>query len=98
MLLVHDIIEIDAGDVDIFDVQARADSKANEQRAAERIFGLLPEPHAGELKALWQFEARETPEAQFAYSWTGFSRSFSIWPSTVKHGRPRCYRHSSQGY
>lgn len=69
MLLVHDVIEIDAGDVDIFDVQARADNEANERRAAERIFGLLPEPHASELKALWEeFEARQTPEAQFAYS------------------------------
>ena len=87
MLLVHDVIEIDAGDVDIFDVQARADNEANEQRAAERIFGLLPEPHASELKALWEeFEARKRQRRNLPIAVTGFSRSFSIWPSTVKRG------------
>jgi putative hydrolases of HD superfamily len=68
-LLIHDVVEIDAGDVDIFDTDARADNEANEQRAAERIFGLLPEPDGSELRVLWEeFEARSTPEARFAYS------------------------------
>jgi putative hydrolase of HD superfamily len=67
-LLVHDIVEIDAGDVDIFDADARADSEVREQRAAERIFGLLPEPDGSELRTLWiEFEAQSTPEARFAY-------------------------------
>ncbi len=69
ILLVHDIVEIDAGDVFIYDDTARAAKEAEERRAAERIFGLLPEPQASDLRALWdEYEARETPEARFAYS------------------------------
>lgn len=69
ILLVHDIVEIDAGDVFIYDEQARLDKQAEEQRAADRIFNLLPEPVASELRGLWdEYEARETPEARFAYS------------------------------
>ena len=68
-LLIHDIVEIDAGDVDIFDTAARADNEDTEREAAERIFGLLPEPDASELRTLWEaFEAQSTPEARFAYS------------------------------
>lgn len=69
ILLVHDIVEIDAGDVDIYDYEARKNKEAEEIAAADRIFALLPEPEAGELRALWdEYEARETPEARFAYS------------------------------
>ncbi|GJM36980.1 MAG: phosphohydrolase [Acidimicrobiales bacterium] len=69
ILLVHDIVEIDAGDVDIYDYEARKAKEAEEVIAADRIFGLLPEPEASELRALWdEYEARETPEARFAYS------------------------------
>jgi putative hydrolases of HD superfamily len=69
ILLVHDIVEIDAGDVDIYDYEARKAKEAEEIRAADRIFALLPEPEASELRALWEeYEARETPEARFAYS------------------------------
>ena len=69
ILLVHDIVEIDAGDVFIYDAEARASKEAEEIAAADRIFGLLPEPQASELRALWdEYEARETPEARFAYS------------------------------
>ncbi|MGA5763532.1 HD domain-containing protein [Nonomuraea bangladeshensis] len=67
MLLVHDLVEIDAGDTFIYDpveVAAQADV---ERAAAERIFGLLPAEQGAELRALWdEFEARETPEARFA--------------------------------
>jgi putative hydrolase of HD superfamily len=69
ILLVHDIVEIDAGDVDIYDYEARKAQEAAEIIAADRIFALLPEPEASELRALWdEYEARETPEARFAYS------------------------------
>ena len=69
ILLVHDVVEIDAGDVDIYDYEARKQKEAEEIAAAERIFALLPEPQAGEVRALWdEYEARETPEARFAYS------------------------------
>jgi len=69
ILLVHDIVEIDAGDVFIYDAEARAAVAAAEQAAAERIFGLLPDPEGTELRSAWdEYEARETPEAKFAYS------------------------------
>ncbi len=69
ILLVHDIVEIDAGDVFIYDEEARASKQVEEEEAARRIFGLLPEPQSSELSALWdEYEERETPEARFAYS------------------------------
>jgi 8-oxo-dGTP pyrophosphatase MutT (NUDIX family) len=67
MLLVHDLVEIDAGDTPIYDEQARATQADRERRAADRIFGLLPRVQGQGLRALWEeFEARETPEARFA--------------------------------
>ncbi|SLN29633.1 5'-nucleotidase [Roseivivax jejudonensis] len=67
MLLLHDLVEIDAGDAPIFadgDAGALAESEA---AAADRIFGLLPAAQATEMRALWEeFEAAETPEARFA--------------------------------
>ncbi len=69
ILLVHDIVEVDAGDVDIYDVEGRKAKEAEEIAAADRIFALLPEPQASELRALWdEYEARATPEARFAYA------------------------------
>ena len=69
ILLVHDIVEIDAGDVDIYDYEARTRKEAEEVEAADRIFGLLPEPEATELRDAWEeYEARETAEAKFAYA------------------------------
>jgi putative hydrolase of HD superfamily len=67
MALVHDIVEIDAGDTFVYDEQGALDKSEREQRAAERLFGLLPEPQGAHLRALWdEFETRETPEARFA--------------------------------
>jgi putative hydrolase of HD superfamily len=67
MVVIHDIVEIDAGDTYFFDDAGSADKAAREQAAAERLFGLLPDDLAKELCQLWQeFEARETPEARFA--------------------------------
>ena len=65
MVLIHDIVEIDAGDTYIYDPQQ--DKADREQRAAERIFSLLPSDQAQEFRSLWEeFEARLTAEARFA--------------------------------
>ncbi|MBV9772663.1 MAG: HD domain-containing protein [Gemmatimonadetes bacterium] len=67
MVLVHDIVEIDAGDTFGYDTAGHLDKEEREKRAADRIFALLPEDQAGELRALWdEFEAGATPEARFA--------------------------------
>jgi putative hydrolase of HD superfamily len=67
MLLVHDIVEVDAGDTFAFDAAAYLDKAERERVAADRIFGLLPADQERELRALWEeFEAEETPEARFA--------------------------------
>ena len=67
MLLIHDIVEIDAGDTYAYDEEAKKTQAEREMKAAKRIFGLLPEKQGKEFRALWEeFEAQETPEAKFA--------------------------------
>ncbi len=67
MLLIHDIVEIDAGDVPFHDPSARAGQAELEQQAAERIFSLLPDVQAAEFRSLWsEFEAAESDDARFA--------------------------------
>jgi putative hydrolase of HD superfamily len=67
MVLVHDIVEIDAGDTYCYDEDARLDQRERELKAAERIFALLPEDQAKEIWSLWEeFEARETADGRFA--------------------------------
>jgi putative hydrolase of HD superfamily len=67
MVIVHDLVEIDAGDTFAYDVAAMANQHAREAIAAERIFGLLPPDQAAEFRRLWdEFEAKETAEAKFA--------------------------------
>lgn len=69
MVLIHDIVEIDAGDVHCYDEEAVETRRILEHRAAERLFGLLPEDQAQEFKDLWlEFERQSTPEACFAAS------------------------------
>jgi putative hydrolase of HD superfamily len=73
MLLLHDLVEIDVGDVPIHSAHGLAHGSAEvlarEQAAAERIFGLLPADQAAGFRALWEeFEAAETPDAVFAKS------------------------------
>lgn len=69
MALIHDIVEIDAGDTFFYDAAGALDKAGREARAADRLFGLLPPDQAAELRALWdEFEARRTPEACFAYA------------------------------
>lgn len=67
MLLVHDLVEIDAGDVMIYDEAGRRQQVSRELAAAERIFNLLPPDQASELRALWdEFESLATAESVYA--------------------------------
>lgn len=67
MLLIHDIVEIDAGDTYAYDEAGIATQAEREQQAAQRIYGLLPEEQGSRLLDLWrEFEAGETAEARFA--------------------------------
>jgi putative hydrolases of HD superfamily len=67
MLLVHDIVEVDAGDTFVYDHEGQAGKLERERVAADRLFGLLPDDQSGDLRLLWEeFEARVTPEARFA--------------------------------
>lgn len=67
MAIIHDLVEIDAGDTFAYDTAAMVGQHEREAIAAERIFGLLPPDQKREFRALWdEFEARETPEAKFA--------------------------------
>ncbi len=67
MVLVHDIVEIDAGDTYCYDSKGYEDKAERENRAAERIFGLLPDEACSEYRSLWQeFEEGKTAEAKFA--------------------------------
>jgi putative hydrolase of HD superfamily len=69
MLLIHDIVEIDAGDTFAYDTARLVDQHEREATAAIRLFGLLPDDQATEFRALWdEFEDRETPDAKFAHA------------------------------
>ena len=101
MLLVHDVVEVDAGDVPIYDEAARVEAEARERLAAERLFGLLPGGEAGRLQRLWeQFEAAATPEARFARAidrlqpilvhWAGDGAAWAERGVTVAQERALC--------
>ena len=67
MVLIHDIVEIDAGDTFLYDEQGTLDKLAREERAADRLFGLLPTDQAEDFRNLWEeFEAKESADARFA--------------------------------
>ena len=69
MCLIHDIVEIDAGDTYAYDPEAKKTQKEREEKAKERIFSLLPDDQKEELTAIFdEFEACETPESKFAHS------------------------------
>lgn len=69
MVLIHDLVEIDAGDTYAYDDAGNSTKRERELKAADRIFNLLPPDQAAQLRALWdEFEASETPEAKFALS------------------------------
>ena len=67
MVLIHDLVEIDAGDTYAYDSEGNKTKQEREIKAADRIFNILPEDQAKKMRALWdEFEKRETPEAKFA--------------------------------
>ncbi|MDD4146089.1 MAG: HD domain-containing protein [Clostridia bacterium] len=67
MVIIHDLVEIDAGDTYCYDEKAALDKEERERKAAERIFNLLPADQAQELRELWEeFEELATPEARYA--------------------------------
>ena len=69
MLLIHDIVEIDAGDTYAYDEEGAKTKAEREKQAAERIFGILPEKDGQYMKELWEeFEAYESAEAKFAHA------------------------------
>ena len=73
MCLIHDIVEIDAGDTYAYDSEGLATQKEREDKAKERIFSLLPEDQKNELISLFdEFEKYDTPEAKFAHSMDNF--------------------------
>ena len=68
MVLIHDLVEIDAGDTYAYSGESAAVTEARERKAAERVFGILPEDQGKVFRDLWEeFEAYETPEAKFAH-------------------------------
>ncbi|MCD8050799.1 MAG: HD domain-containing protein [Clostridiales bacterium] len=67
MVLIHDVVEIDAGDTYAYDEVGKQTQRDREEAASRRLFGLLPEDQGEKLRLLWEeFEAQETPEAKFA--------------------------------
>jgi len=67
MILIHDIVEIDAGDTYAYDEKGKVTQRERELKAAHRLFGILPEDQRKKFRGLWdEFEAAETPEAKFA--------------------------------
>ncbi|MFR3767468.1 MAG: HD domain-containing protein [Blautia sp.] len=68
MVLIHDLVEIDAGDTYAYDEAGAATKRERETKAADRIFGMLPQDQCSWFRELWEeFEAYETPEAKFAH-------------------------------
>lgn len=68
MVLIHDLVEIDAGDTYAYDTEGAATKREREVKAADRIFGILPEDQGTYLRELWEeFEAYETPDAKYAH-------------------------------
>lgn len=67
MLLIHDVVEIDAGDTFVYDVAASKEQEEKELIAAERLFGMLPSDQGDELFSLWkEFEAAQSDDAKYA--------------------------------
>ncbi len=80
MVIVHDLVEIDAGDTYAYDPAMVASQRTRELAAAERIFGLLPPDQTAEFRQLWdEFEARSTPEARFAHAVDRFQPMLLNW-------------------
>jgi putative hydrolases of HD superfamily len=82
MLLIHDIVEIDAGDTFLYDATGNLDKDERETRAANRIFGLLPEDQRDRCVSLWrEFDERKTPSALFASAIDNMQPVINHWAS-----------------
>ena len=69
MILIHDVVEIDAGDTYAYDDKAKLSQRDRELKAADRLFNILPDDQAKKLRTLWdEFEEGKTPEARFAHT------------------------------
>ena len=69
MLLIHDVVEIDAGDTYAYDPQGLSTQREREEKAADRLYSLLPPDQGQKLRAIWEeFEEGKTPEARFAHT------------------------------
>src|SRR4028118_2016708 len=91
MVLIHDLVEIDAGDTFGYDEAALLTQPERERLAADRIFGLLPEDMSHEMRAVWEeFEEKQTPEAKFAGA---LDRMGGVLPSYYNEGG--CWREAS---
>lgn len=91
MLLIHDVVEVEAGDTYAYDYEAQKTVKEREQKAADHLFGLLPADQEKQFRALWdEFEAYETPEARYAHVLDNFQpfllNAFSGGKSWLEHG------------
>ena len=83
-VLIHDIVEMDAGDTYAYDEAGNATKAEREQKAADRLFGLLPADQGQYMRQLWdEFEANETPEAKFA---NALDRVQPLMLNYCKHG------------
>lgn len=84
MVLIHDVVEIDAGDTYAYDPEGNKTKRARELAAADRIFSLLPPDQAGYMRSLWdEFEEQSTPESKFA--------------NTLDKVQPGYLNHASEG-
>ena len=91
MALIHDIVEIDAGDTYAYDTKGLSTQKERETKAADRIFGLLPKDQTEQLRALFEeFELGESPEAKFARVMDNFQpillNDYNEGKDWIKHG------------
>jgi putative hydrolases of HD superfamily len=100
LVLVHDLVEIYAGDTPLYDDAAAVDQRERETEAAGKLFPILPADQAERLRALWdEFEERRTPEARFAkavdrlqpllLSWMARGRTWRGWGATADEVRAR---------
>jgi len=88
MCIIHDIVEIDAGDTFCYDAKGNLDKQEREQKAADRIFGLLPEEQGSELRKLWgSLMPWKLPKQNMPQHWTGCSRYCLITSTKAEHGR-----------
>ena len=85
MVLIHDLVEIDAGDTYAYDTEGAATKREREVKAADRIFGILPEDQGTYLRELWdEFEAYETVEAKYAHLLDNFQ---PLMPNDASDGK-----------